>query len=88
MILGTSLESPESDEEDDEDILEEDEAGGDVRTVDVKSSSLFALRIRREVEINDLTGNSGPLIFCSVVSLFSTCYHGNYNCNNNFIISV
>ena len=53
MILGTSLESPESDEEDDEDddILEEDEAGDDVRTVDVKSSSLFALRIRREVEI-------------------------------------
>ena len=47
------MESPESDEEDDEDddILEEDEAGDDVRTVDVKSSSLFALRIHREVEI-------------------------------------
>ena len=66
------MESPESDEEDDEDddILEEDDAGDDVRTVDVKSSSLFALRIRREVEINDLTSNFGPLIYCSVVSSF------------------
>ena len=75
MILGTSLESPESDEEDDEDddILEEDEAGDDVRTVDVKSSSLFALRNRGEVEINDLTGNIGPLIFCSVVSSCLIC---------------
>ena len=51
MILGTSLESPESDEEDDEDddILEEDEAGDEVRTVDVKSSSLFALKIHRKL---------------------------------------
>ena len=58
--------SPESDEEDDEDddILGEDEAGDDVRTVDVKSSSLLALKIHRAVEINDLTGNFGQFIFC------------------------
>ena len=56
MILGTSLESPESDEEDDEDddILEEDEAGDDVRTVDVKSSSLLALKIHRKLLIKQV----------------------------------
>ena len=47
MILGTSLESPDSveaDDEEDDDILEEDEAGDEVKCGDVKpSSSLFTL---------------------------------------------
>ena len=49
MILGTSLESPVSAEAEDEDddILEEEEAGDEVGCSDVKSSSLFALAMEK-----------------------------------------
>ena len=51
VILGTSLESPDSVEADDEedDILEEEEVDDEVRWGDVNSfSSLFALRNRTQ----------------------------------------